>query len=50
MMTTLFDDPGRINTELNHYLAVTTAQVRQFAATYLTPENRTVLTYVKGAA
>ena len=47
MLTTLFGDPGRINTELERYRAVTTADVRAFAAAYLVPENRTVLTYVR---
>ncbi|HEX6558605.1 MAG TPA: pitrilysin family protein [Longimicrobiales bacterium] len=47
MLTTLFDDPARINTELDHYSSVTTADVREFAAAYLVAENRCVLTYVK---
>jgi predicted Zn-dependent peptidase len=47
MMTTLFDDPDRVNTELDHYRAVTTADVREFAERYLVAENRAVLTYVK---
>ena len=47
MMTTLFDDPGRVNTELERYRAVTTADVRAFARTHFVPENRCILTYVK---
>lgn len=47
MMAMLFDDPGRINSELERYRAVTTAHVREFAAAFFTPENRAVMTYVK---
>jgi zinc protease len=52
MHTTLFDDPGRINTELDHVRAVSTADVRAFAARYLHAKNRAVLRYVplNGAA
>ncbi|MGQ0813426.1 MAG: M16 family metallopeptidase [Gemmatimonadota bacterium] len=50
MMATLFDDPGRVNTELDRYRAVTTEQVREFAARYLVPDNRSILTYVKKTA
>ncbi|HSJ23872.1 MAG TPA: pitrilysin family protein [Longimicrobiales bacterium] len=51
MFATLFDDPGRINTELARIRAVSTADVRDFARRYLQPENRAVLTYVpKGGA
>ena len=46
MMTTLFDDPSRVNTELERYRAVTTSDVREFAGAYLGADNRTVLTYV----
>ena len=46
MMTTLFDDPARVNTELDRYRAVTTEQVREFAGAYLGGDNRAVLTYV----
>jgi zinc protease len=46
MHTTLFDDPGRINTELDRVRAVTPAAVREFAARFLRPDNRAVLTYV----
>jgi predicted Zn-dependent peptidase len=52
MHTTLFDDPGRINTELARIRAVSTADVRAFAADYLHGDNRAVLRYVpqEGAA
>jgi zinc protease len=46
MYATLFDDPGRINTELARVRAVTAADVRAFAQQYLQPENRAVLSYV----
>jgi zinc protease len=50
MMATLFDDPGRVNTELDRYRAVTTADVRAFAARFLGADNRSVVTYVKKGA
>jgi zinc protease len=46
MYTTLFDDPGRINSELGRVRAVTAADVRAFAQRYLRPDNRAVLRYV----
>lgn len=46
MHTTLFDDPGRINTELTRVREVGTADVRAFATRYLQPDNRAVLRYV----
>jgi zinc protease len=46
MHTTLFDDPGRINTELERMRSVTAAAVRAFAEQYLRLENRAVLRYV----
>ncbi|NJD10796.1 MAG: insulinase family protein, partial [Gemmatimonadetes bacterium] len=49
MYTTLFDDPGRINTELSRIRAVTTDSVRAFAARCLVPQNRAVLRYVPRA-
>lgn len=50
MYTTLFDDPERINTELDRYRAVTLDDVRRFALEYLHPENRAVLTYLPQTA
>jgi len=44
-LTTYFDDPGLINTELDRYRAVTADDVRRFAAEYLTDDNLVVLTY-----
>ena len=46
MFTMLFDDPDRINTELDRIKAVTTADVRRFAERYLGADNRAVLWYV----
>jgi zinc protease len=46
MHTTLFDDPGRINTELERMRSVTAAAVRAFSEEYLRMENRAVLRYV----
>jgi len=46
MYTTLFDDPGRINTEIDRLRAVGAADVRALAAEFLRPDNRGVLWYV----
>ncbi|HEX7118453.1 MAG TPA: pitrilysin family protein [Longimicrobiales bacterium] len=46
MYTTLFDDPDRINTELDRLRAVTTADVRRFAERFLGDDNRATLVYV----
>jgi zinc protease len=46
MYTTLFDEPGRINTEMSRYEAVTAAQVRDALGTYLGVDNQVALTYV----
>ena len=46
MMTSLFDDPARVNTEIDKYRAVDTAAVRMFAQEFLGADNRAVLTYV----
>jgi zinc protease len=46
MMTTLFDEPDRINTELARYRKVTTSDVREFANAFFGADNRTALTYV----
>jgi predicted Zn-dependent peptidase len=46
MYTTIFDDPDRINTELERVRGVTTADVRAFAGKCLRPDNRAVLRYV----
>jgi predicted Zn-dependent peptidase len=49
MLTTYFDDPERINTELDHYRAVTADDVRRVAREYLGADNRAVLTYLQPA-
>ncbi|HEV2148787.1 MAG TPA: pitrilysin family protein [Longimicrobiaceae bacterium] len=49
MYTMLFDDPGRINTELDRYRAVTADDVRRVAREYLRADNRAVLTYLPRA-
>jgi zinc protease len=46
MYTSLFDDPGRINTELDKLRAVNAEDVRRFAKRYLTPANCATLVYV----
>jgi zinc protease len=45
MFTTLFDDPERVNVELDSYRAVRPEQIRSFALRYLQADNRVVLTY-----
>ncbi|MEX2584153.1 MAG: pitrilysin family protein [Gemmatimonadota bacterium] len=50
MLTTLFDDPELINTELDRYRAVGVKEVTRFAEEYLTPENVAVLRYLPRAA
>ena len=49
MYTSLFDDPGRINTEIESIRAVTPEAVRDFAAAFLGEENRATLLYVPRA-
>jgi predicted Zn-dependent peptidase len=46
MYATLFNDPDRINRQLDRYLSVTAEQIRDVAALVYRPENRVVLTYV----
>ncbi len=46
----LFNDPGRMNTVERRIAAVTADQVRQVAAKYLRPENRTVIITVPAGA
>jgi predicted Zn-dependent peptidase len=46
MYATLFDDPGRINTELDRIRAVTPEAIRDFAERYLGEDNRAILLYL----
>lgn len=46
MFTTLFDDPGRVNTELDDYRAVGSDEVARFASDYLIPDRSVVMTYL----
>ncbi len=46
MFTCLFDDPGRINTELDRIRAVTADDVRDVAARHLTGDHAANLIYV----
>lgn len=48
MFDQVFDDPARLNTEVDRVRAVTREQVRDLVETYLGPENRAVLTYIPG--
>ena len=49
MLTTYFDAPELVSTELDRYRAVTAEDVRRAAAEYLTADNRAVLTYLPEA-
>jgi predicted Zn-dependent peptidase len=46
MNTMLFDDPARLNTEIDRILSVTPDAVRSFATRFLGADNRAVLHYV----
>jgi zinc protease len=46
MFATLFNEPERINTELDSYRAVTSDDVRRFALEYLRRDSAVVLTYL----
>lgn len=46
MFDQLFDDPERLNGELERLRAVTPADVSEFVARFLGADNRAVLTYV----
>jgi predicted Zn-dependent peptidase len=49
MYATMLDDPGEINRQLDRYLAVTAADVREACAGLLADDGRVVLTYVPAA-
>jgi len=48
MFDQVFDDPGRLNEEVDRVRAVDCSQVRDFASRYLGSNNRAVLTYLPG--
>jgi len=50
MFDQVFDDPARLNGEIDRVRSVTRDQVRDFAAKYLGPDNRAFLTYIPGGA
>jgi predicted Zn-dependent peptidase len=50
MFDQYFSDPGRLNTEVERFRAVTRIQVQELAEEFLSPENRAFLTYVPGEA
>jgi predicted Zn-dependent peptidase len=49
MFDQFFDDPGRLNTEIDRLRTVTTEGVREFASAYLGADNRALLTYLPEA-
>jgi len=48
MFDQTFDDPARLNTEVDRVRSVTRSQVRDFGEEFLGPNNRAVLTYIPG--
>jgi len=48
MFDQTFDDPARLNTEVDRVRAVTRSQVQDFGGEFLGPENRAFLTYIPG--
>jgi len=46
MYTCLFDDPERINQEIDRYASVDGGRVRQAMSSWIRPENRVTLTYI----
>lgn len=50
MFDQIFRDPARLNQEVDRVRAVTREDVQEFAATYLGPDNRAILTYLPGDA
>ena len=46
MFDQFFDDPSRLNSELERIRAVTPVQVSKFTNEFLGPNNRAVLTYI----
>ena len=50
MYTCLFDEPDRINHEVERYDAVDADRVRASMQAFLVPDNRVLLTYVPAEA
>jgi predicted Zn-dependent peptidase len=50
MYACLFDQPERVNSEVDRYLAVAAARVRDAMAASLRADNRVILTYVPAEA
>jgi zinc protease len=50
MFDQIFDDPSRLNSEVDRVRAVTRADLQVFAQTYLGSDNRALLTYLPGGA
>ncbi len=50
MFGQIFDDPGRLNTEVERLRSVTRGEVQDFAGAFLGPENRALLTYLPGGS
>lgn len=50
MFDQIFDDPGRLNDEVERLRAVTREQVRDFTGRFLGADNRALLTYIPGGS
>jgi predicted Zn-dependent peptidase len=50
MFDQVFDDPNRLNEEVERLREVTRGQIQDFGARYLGPDNRAILTYIPGDA
>lgn len=48
MFDQIFDDPARLNSEVDRVRAVTRSQVQDFGGKFLGPDNRAFLTYIPG--
>jgi predicted Zn-dependent peptidase len=48
MFDQVFDDPARLNEEVDRVRAITRPQIQDFASRYLGADNRAILTYVPG--
>jgi hypothetical protein len=48
MFDQVFDDPARLNQEVDRLRGVTRSQIRDFSSRFLGPDNRAILTYIPG--